>query len=245
LSYHRHYDIDLILITQNKNLINKKYLAFIDTMYVAYPSSKRLFSTRFRYKKYASYQEYHSNIMGTESLKLSSSVFSLYSSGSNKLGKTNVKSLFLPILILIFIVSISFYFLINQFSSHKSTVKSPVKNNNDINISRKVSINKKPILNNSFSDPDNNLFYVSCFSDSCVFKHSNTSFDSHNLFKIINIFKCKIIFDDNIALNYKTYVLSCNTGFNKFLQLFKNSSSESKIEKNNPNSANPVNLLSK
>ena len=54
LSYNRHFNIDTILITQSKQLIHKKYLSFIESMFVALSGAKRLFSSRFRYRWIAS-----------------------------------------------------------------------------------------------------------------------------------------------------------------------------------------------
>ena len=101
LSYHRHFNIDIILITQGKNLIHKKYLSFVETMYKALSGAKRFLSTRFRYKKYASYQEYSQNIIETTSLSLNEKVFQLYNSGSNNVTNSVLKKMLFPVIFFI------------------------------------------------------------------------------------------------------------------------------------------------
>lgn len=237
LSYHRHFDIDMYLITQNKNLINKKYLSFVETMYVAYPASKRIFSKAFRYKKYASYQEYHGNIMGTTSFSLKKKVFELYSSGSNTIGKSYFSKMAMPIVVVLSLSVLAYIYLNDSISPNKSS-ESVVSSNSSLSDS-----NSSIPENNDVSMPDNlapnSPFYiVSCYSDSCVFRHTDTSFPKSVSLKIIDQFKCKIIFTDALSPNFVIYTIRCNSNFVKFLKLYTKSS-ELKNEKANT-TVNPV-----
>ena len=225
LSYHRHFDIDMYLITQNKNLINKKYLSFIETMFVAYPASKRLFSKTFRYKKYASYQEYHANIMGTISFTLKKNVFQLYSSGSNTIGKSYFSKMALPVVIVLLLSVFAYMYLSHSLSPDKPVKPTPAKKLNklDTNIT-KVSNDGEPTTAIPDELADNAPFYiVSCYSDSCVFRHTDTSFPKAVSLKIIDKFKCKIIFTDSLSPNFVIYTIRCNSNFKEFLKLYKSS----------------------
>ena len=227
LSYHRHFDIDIDLITQNKNLINKKYLAFIESMFVALPASKRFFSKKFRYRKYASYQEYSSNIAGMESLKLSEKVFTLYNSGSNVVGKSMFLKMFLPAIILSIITFLAYtYIQDTYFPSTSNKVKNEI---NSTKLTSSVAKASKiiPIASDDVSLADDDtlgktFYFVTCFSDSCYFKNINTSFSQDNIYTIFNKFKCKVIINDFISTNYKDYIVRCNTSIKPFLRLFKN-----------------------
>jgi len=222
LSYHRHFDIDMFLVTQNKNLLNKKYLSFIETMYVAYPASKRIFSKAFRYKKYASYQEYHANIMGTVSFALKKKVFQLYSSGSNVLGQSYLKKLLLPIFIILSLSVFVFLYLEHSISPDKPVKSKPISK--DVNISKlhnSIADSSLPVPDDSTSnDP---FFIVSCFSDSCIFRHTDTSFPKAVSLQIIDKFKCQTVFTDALSSNFVIYTIRCKSDFKKFLKLYKSS----------------------
>ena len=114
LSYHGHYDIDLFIITQNKNLINRKYLAFVELTYFAQPSSKRLFGNVFTYKVYSSHQTTNNNYAGKEKLTFSKKVAECYNSGSSRRYKSLSSKLILPVVIGFILV----LFLFNIFSNY-------------------------------------------------------------------------------------------------------------------------------
>ena len=232
LSYHRHFNIDLDLITQNKNLINKKYLSFIETMYVAYPASKRFFSKSFRYKKYASYQEYHGNIMGNISLKLTQKIFVLYSSGSNVISKSVFSNLLMPIVLLSSAVFVGFFLFTSSMTSDE-----PIKNkrldhnisniDENINSSRVAhKLEPKEVTNTSF-------FVVDCFTNTCTFKQIDMTFTKKSMFEIIDKFTCKVIINNVTDVNYYTYILECDKKLNQVLKLFNKKQFGEKHEKDN------------
>jgi zona occludens toxin len=224
LSYHRHFDIDIILITQNKNLIDKKYLSFIETMYVALPSSKRLFSfnfmglnlLKFRYRKYASYQEYHANIIGTDSIPFLKEVYELYNSGGNTVGKSAVGRFTLPLIIMIIVTFIGYKFVSDRFSKKEPE---PVQNQEQINPQPKENkaINRDiPVINTN-----NTFFIADCFSNSCHFQNTNTTFKKDTMMVFVNKFECKILVNEIISNNYSQYILSCSEKFSELLDKFK------------------------
>ena len=246
LSYHRHFNIDLDIITQNKNLINKKYLSFIETMYVAYPASKRFFSKSFRYKKYASYQEYHANIMGNTSLKLTEKIFTLYSSGSNVISKSILSKLLLPIFVGIIFVIVAFYLITNSLSQDEQLQSNRILDNNISNIDNKINnrriahqeIKTKEIKSSSF-------FVVDCFTNNCTFKHIDMTFTKKSMFEIIDRFSCKVIINDVTDVNYYTYILECDNRLNEVLKIFNKKQFGVKNEKNNRSTGSFNNMFSR
>lgn len=236
LSYHRHFNIDLILLTQNKNLVNKKYLSFIETMYKALPGSKRFFSNVFRYKKYASYQEYNANFINTISLKLKSDVFTLYNSGSNKLTKSILHKLLFPVLFLsLFTFLFYHYFISARFESKNiKSVSTIVKRNLDNNISSPSSHFVDD--NNFIHNPNKKFYMISCFKNGCSFALSSFSFDRPSMFSIFDKFKCKIIINRTFTSSYHTYIVSCFSLLDDFLKVTKKDIRNEKVN----NSSFPV-----
>jgi len=84
LSYHRHLYQDIILITQNKTLINSYYRHFPEFFYHAQPASKRIFSRSARYKVYSSFGHFKKDLIRTETVKIDKRYFSLYHSGDHQ-----------------------------------------------------------------------------------------------------------------------------------------------------------------
>lgn len=240
LSYHRHFNIDLILVTQNKNLIDKKYLSFIESMYIALPSSKRLFShnilgfnlVKFRYRKYASYQEYSSNIVGTESLSFKKDVYSLYNSGGTEITKSASGKFLLPVVVMLIITIIGYKMLSSRFDP--APVPQPVQES-------RPDMQKLPLVDReSFSNDSQKDFYiVDCFSNNCTFKDTLTSFDKSTMMIFVSKFSCEIIVNQIIDKNFNAYILECDTKLSKLLQNYKSNQGEQRHEKTNTSSLNP------
>ncbi|BCD60038.1 MULTISPECIES: zonular occludens toxin domain-containing protein [unclassified Nitratiruptor] len=210
LSYHRHFDIDLYLITQNKNLIDKKYLVFVEKMYKGLPSSKRFFSNVFRYEVYASYQEYKSNRIEIISLKAKKEIFDLYNSGSVQKGKSVLHKFLLPILLL----SVLSYFVFDYFVQKDTVVNNdpvnqelPVKSDNEI---------KSPIKTD---DKERSLFSISCIDYDCSFKDTNSYFSLDSILKLFEKFNCKEFLTDYGVPPKRTYIVECDSKMQNLIDL--------------------------
>ena len=218
LSYHRHFNVDMLLLTQNKNLVNKKYLSFIETMYKALPGSKRFFSNVFRYKKYASYQEYNANFINTVSLKLKSDVFTLYNSGSTKLTKSILHKLLLPVLALSLFIFLFYHFFVKPRFEKKDVVKHSkiIKQNLDNN----VSVPKNVVNDDNFiHNPRKKFYMISCFKDNCSFASNSFNFDKSSMFAIFDRFKCKVIINRTYTKYYHSYIVDCYSDLDNFLDI--------------------------
>lgn len=127
MSYHRHFEgMDVLLITQNISLINRKYKGFIDKFYFGINASKRLFSSTFRYKVYTDHREYEKFYIETISIPSKKEVFALYDSGFYKVNKSAFLKKLAPIaaviiFLAIFIKYVLFGMLLHKHSNDQNT----------------------------------------------------------------------------------------------------------------------------
>lgn len=233
LSYNRHWNIDTILITQSKSLIHKKYLSFIESMYIALSGAKRLWGSRFRYRQYASYQEYSSNMVGTTSLSFDPKIASLYSSGSNVMTKSITIKLLFPVLAMALFTFLFYKFVIAD--KYNTTPKEDVKTQSVSSPTPTPETQKTPaqtqtIVKNDPTLDDRPLFSVTCFSKSCNFKNIDYSFSKDTMFKFINTFECSVLIPDNSDLSFTVYILRCDKKINEALDLYKNQTSQKAVK---------------
>lgn len=117
LTYHRHLNHEIILLTQNKALINSKYRAIPEQFIEAQPRSKKLFSSTLNYKHYASFAMRKSDQFNSSSIKTDPKIFDLYQSG-NKSAQKSIIIKFLVILGFGLVVAVFlFYNLLDGFSN--------------------------------------------------------------------------------------------------------------------------------
>lgn len=240
LSYNRHFNIDTIFITQNKNLISKKYLSFFESMYIALSGAKRLWSSRFRYRQYASYQEYHSNIVGTSSLSLDKNIAALYNSGSNNITKSAAKKFLLPVIIGFFALWLLYkFFIADRF--HPQPDKQNVTQqelNSTVTDQPKKQLPKE--INADKKDDKNPFFAVRCFRKSCNFKGIDYSFDENTMYKFINAFNCKVLIPDNTDPLFTMYILRCDKDLQKVIDLYSKNSTSSRTVQNEETTSTPL-----
>jgi hypothetical protein len=215
-------------------------------MYVAYPASKRFFSKSFRYKKYASYQEYHTNIMGNISLKLTEKIFSLYSSGSNVISKSILSNLLMPIVFLSSAVFVGFFLFTSSMSKDEPVQSNSRLDNNISSIDNKIinrrvahqELKSKEITTTSF-------FVVDCFINTCTFKQIDMTFTKKSMFEIIDKFKCNVVVNNVVDVNYYTYILECDNKLKQVLKLFNKKQFGEKYEKDNHSTGPASNIFSR
>lgn len=117
LSYHRHFEgMDVLLITQSLDLIERKYKRFADKYFFGLNAAKRIFSTTFKYNVYTDHRQYEKFWIETISLPSKREIFSLYDSGHYKVNKSAAfKKLALPFLLLLFLAIFIKYGLFGYF----------------------------------------------------------------------------------------------------------------------------------
>ena len=113
VSYHRHYDQDYILITQDLKQLDRRLLGLTEkTIKAVNPTLKT--SKNFKYKVYSggyiSYRD--TNLIDKIVLKADPDIFNLYNSGGTKPSKSYlIKVLYKPILLILFVVIGYVYFI--------------------------------------------------------------------------------------------------------------------------------------
>lgn len=146
-SYHRHLHHDILVITQNLSLLDRKILNFGEFFYKATQPSMRFFNNFFSYKKFINFKMYRTHLVDTITLKPTKELFALYTSGQ----QTNTKKVIYKF-VGIFFFFILFAFLVFYFFA--------------------ISKNKKDDINGTVSSSsqsyDLNITYKCvCFSSSC------------------------------------------------------------------------------
>jgi len=128
LTYHRHLNHEIILLTQNKSLINTKYRAIPEQFIEAQPRSKKLFSNTLNYKHYSSFAMRKTDLFNSSSIKTDPSIFDLYQSGN----KSNQKSILMKFIVILgfgLIVAIFlFYNLLGGFADDTAELDKSFKN---------------------------------------------------------------------------------------------------------------------
>lgn len=167
LSYHRHFFQDIILITQNLDLVHKKYKAFPEFYYKAIPASRRLFNATMNYQQYTHSQMYSTQLALTKKLPILKEVFQLYGSGENNKQKSLVRHfLILATIIFIIILIAGVIYLKNFFGGgaiEKDKIQTPQQ-------SQKLNLTKEKKNNNN---SQNGEFYEMYCNFSYCFINSN------------------------------------------------------------------------
>lgn len=136
-SYHRHYDQDYILITQDLNQL-PRYITNLTVFTIKATSPAiRLKSDLFSYKVYSGgYISFRDdNKLETKRLKANQYIFGLYKSGSVKIPRSSMYKIFLMIGVLLLLFFGLFYWTKTNYGGHES-----------IKVLKKASIIKKNII---------------------------------------------------------------------------------------------------
>jgi len=220
VTYHRHYKIDMLYITQAKHLLDKIFLINIEKLIVAVPPAKRFFNSGFRYFFYPSSKEFKKDLYAKETLFLKNKISDYYDSGSNKLSKSVFLKFFSPIIGLFLIAYLPYYYY---------TSKHEIKPDN-INISKDSNVtNNSNIVASSSVSINNNIYKIVCNDNikTCIIKNNSFVFNFSNLVKIFQ--KCKLDFSQK-SFNQSVFVFSCNDPkINSILEVLN----DKKIDTNN------------
>ncbi len=81
LTYHRHFNIDIHLVTQNPSLMNRNYYSIIELFIKAVPQSLTLQKYKFKYQKHCGFPFSDYTKTDTFSIPKNKEIFKLYTSG--------------------------------------------------------------------------------------------------------------------------------------------------------------------
>ena len=163
LTYHRHLYHDIFLVTQNLDLIDKRYLSIGEVFIKAVQSSLRLAPNTFFYNKYPNYRL--SEKFETEKLPKKKDIFDKYTSGDSVRSK-NIIFKYSLFFLFFLVLAIVFFIILKQFvlsgSSHSasndssSVVTSSSISSSDSNVTDNDSNSNSDVLDSS----DNNHYYA-------------------------------------------------------------------------------------
>lgn len=153
VTYHRHFDIELILISQLVKGIHSDHAIF-NNVYEALNTSKQFIPNVIRYKHYMGLPANSTNYLKRSNLTIDPKVFTLYGSG----GKVSKKNpLIIPILLLFVLLVLVFY----GFSYALTMFDDKTEENN-------ISYSKVPAVNNVVASSDS----------SCLVKNNDVKISS-------------------------------------------------------------------
>ncbi len=218
LTYHRHLYHEIILLTQNKTLINSKYRAIPEIFIEAQPRSKKLFNSSLSYKKYAAFGMTKKDLFDKQSIKTRNEVFALYQSG-NKSNQKSILTKYIFIIVSALVLSIGiFYYLLNSFKADE-----PLKKIESIPVKSEKRLSPKyEHKNKKELDINNNEFVIKITCDTlkgCIYK------DNIYSIKYIHSFITKskatrleknYIFQDKYHKVFDFYILTTNEKLRKF-----------------------------
>ncbi len=174
LSYHRHFNQDIILITHEIPLVHKKYKSFTEFFYKSLPSSKKIFNTSMVYQQFTGYQMFNTQKGSTKKLPIIKELFTYYVSGANQKQKSLVLHFLFISLAFLSLVLLGGYLFI---SSKTSTVEKPIQNMKQVPV---IKTNK--VLKNNNLDGD--YFQMFCNSSLCFI--NNNIYEKSFILHILN-----------------------------------------------------------
>lgn len=186
-TYHRHLNHEILLITQNKSLINAQYRNIPEIFVKAQPRSKAISKNVLRYFNYTEYRM--TQKFSTTEITINDTYFDLYTSGN----QSNQKRVGIKFIIMFGLFVLLFFTLFGLFINRmyfnnpqkpqviQDTEKTQPNTKNETFIESKTiqtPINSDNTLNNSTNNDltQNNklkLFKFNCFSKFCYYKLDN------------------------------------------------------------------------
>ncbi len=122
LTYHRHLYHEIILLTQNKSLINSKYRAIPEQFIEAQPRSKKISSTTLTYKSYASFAMRKADMFDKFSIKTKDEVFALYQSGNKSHQKSIIiRYIIIGVVALLFVIGY-FWYILSSYGGEETLI---------------------------------------------------------------------------------------------------------------------------
>ena len=190
LSYHRHFFQDIILITQDIPLVNKKYKSFTEFYYKAIPSSRKIFNFNMIYHQYSGYQMFKTQKITSKKLPILKDIFALYGSGENNKQKSIILYFLLLALGFALATILVFYFFVNSKKSDSQNQNTqPLYANSAYPVEQQIpEYAYVQSQNTQLSTPGQEnlkLFKFNCFEQFCYYKN-----DKSNSFEIpLNILR--------------------------------------------------------
>lgn len=176
-TYHGHLYHDLILITQNLDLIHTSYAKLGEFFYKAVPPSSRLFSNKFRYVQFNSAKLFQKDKVGDFHVPMIKEIFDMYVSGASNNAKSHVKKYLAYALVLIIILIFAFKQFLSLFDTSVSDTNTTKTDTNQTTLIPVAAIEHKPIVKDTAKvqrDTTHDLlFVIHCVDMICTYKDTD------------------------------------------------------------------------
>lgn len=194
LTIHRHFNQNIIVITQVPSNVHRDYLQMFHSHIDMIPQNKRLSKSSMGLREYDAYK---GDRIRTTYFKPKKDLFELYNSGNIETGvNQDIAKLYMVLIGLIGIV-IMLYFTASGFLDQKS-LKS-LNDNNNISVSVNSSVNSKKIVNNDLNNTevllDNTSVYFSVWCSTysgCHFDGMQYSYDDFKMYVLTKYKSVKV-----------------------------------------------------
>ncbi|WP_457744113.1 zonular occludens toxin domain-containing protein [Sulfurimonas sp.] len=113
-SYHRHFNIDIQLVTQDVSLVHRRIKSFISRYYFGQNAAKRFFSNTLKFKVYTDSKEFEKYYIETLNIKMEKEIHNFYDSGEYTPDSSLFLKKLLPAFLLIFSIGFGVYFFIHS-----------------------------------------------------------------------------------------------------------------------------------
>ena len=174
LTYHRHLYHDIFLITQNLDLIDRKYLSIGEVFIKAVQSTLRLAPKTFFYNKYPNYKMREK--FETDKLPKKQEIFEKYTSGDTIRAK-NILFKYFIYFFLFFLISVAFFLILQFVFFRKGNLKKD-DNNFSVPTHKVTTINSNTNnINSTYNfNFNNHKFYIFyCPGKYCFYKNNKLS----------------------------------------------------------------------
>lgn len=183
-TYHGHLYHDLILITQNLDLIHTSYAKLGEFFYKAVPPSSRFFSNKFRYVQFNSAKLFQKDKIGDFHVPMIKEIFDMYVSGASNNAKSHVKKYLAYSLVLIVILIFAFRQFLSLFDTGVADTNTTKKEDTNQTVQATVPLaqspipqqNKSPISHAQKVERDSthdSLFVIHCVDMICTYKDTD------------------------------------------------------------------------
>lgn len=211
-TYHRHLNHEILLITQNKSLINPQYRNIPEIFIKAQPRSKAISKNVLRYFNYTEYRM--TQKFSTTEITINDTYFDLYTSGNKSNQKlVGKKYIYMFIIFFISLISLFVLFIYQLFYNNTTTIQqepkkeqiqtpinNPVQPTNQATQQSNNQTNQTILNTNVIQEESTNLklFKFNCFKNFCYYKQDNKNSLEIPMNILISFFK-------NIDVNRKYY----------------------------------------
>ena len=218
-SYHRHFNIDIILITQDISLLHRKYKPFIAKYYFGQNPAKRFTTKTLKFKIYTDAREFEKFYIETIQVPMKKEVFEFYDSGEYNPDKSLLLKKLLPAVLLIMSLIAFFYFVFNK--------KETVTHQEQKNVT--LQHNKKDInaTDEDFKDEEeyqrdssDHIIFFTCNTVTCSMKNSSFIIPLDDMNTFADAVGMQILYSSRINVYYRLVAVSVDESLYNDLMKF-------------------------